>query len=330
MVPDFSSDVGRKKFGFSHEEIDESSAYYEGQFKLYQRCGEGTLHSPETGSKYVGQFQNDQFHGNGDQTWSDGSRYTGQWKNGQKSGVGEYMGSDRLSYVGQWEDGRRHGQGMQEYGNGDRYEGWWFHGLCSGLGTYFFTDGSRYEGAWANGRYDGPGMLYSSDGSRERQWHSSGLLMKREVLPPGLAPKKARRGVITGGSKVLLGQTRDDMHKPTVLPKPQPSKYLIRRETAGRDLSAPPLRPKTAATDVTRLGAASSGAASTLGRAAQGMFDTEDLRPSTARGENVLVNSNFSTGLESTLESAFQSPAKWKGSENMRLAELQLSEGHYC
>jgi len=84
FAPDFSSDVGRKKFGFSHEEIDDSSAYFEGQFKLFQRCGEGTLHSPDTGSKYVGQFQNDQFHGEGDQTWSDGSKYKGQWKTGQK------------------------------------------------------------------------------------------------------------------------------------------------------------------------------------------------------------------------------------------------------
>jgi len=338
VVPDFSSDVGRKKFGFSHEEIDESSAYYEGQFKLYQRCGEGTLHSPETGSKYVGQFQNDQFHGEGDQTWSDGSRYTGQWKSGQKSGVGEYMGSDRLRYVGQWEDGRRHGQGMQEYGNGDRYEGWWFHGLCSGLGTYYFTDGSRYEGAWANGRYDGAGMLYSGDGSRERQWHSSGLLMKREVLPPGVVPKTASRRGFVGG-KVLLGQTRDDMHKPTVLPKPQPSKYLIRRETAGRDLSAPALRPKTAASDATRLmgqtGSSQMTQVSTLGRAAQGMLDSEDGRPSTTRADNVLVNVGRTMGLNGVdPETPLQSPSAKSargGSESAasRLAELQLSEGHY-
>lgn len=245
LVTDFSSDVGRKKFGFSHEEIDDSTAYYEGQFKLYQRCGTGTLHSPETGSKYVGQFLNDQFHGDGDQIWADGSRYKGHWKHGQKHGTAEYVSSDGLRYEGQWEEGRRHGQGTQEYANNDRYEGWWFHGLCSGLGTYYFADGSRYEGAWANGRYDGPGMLYSSDGSRERQWYSGGLLVKREVLPPGAVPKTAsRRGVV--GGKVLLGQLRDEMHKPTVLPKPQASKYLIRRETAGLDLSAPPLKPKTA------------------------------------------------------------------------------------
>jgi len=285
-VPDFSSDVGRIKFGFSHEEIDDSSAYYEGQFKLYQRCGEGTLHSPETGSKYVGQFQADQFHGMGDQTWSDGSRYIGQWKNGQKNGSGVYIGVDRLRYEGQWQDGRRHGQGAQEYCNGDKYKGWWIHGLCSGTGVYHFTDGSRYEGAWSNGRYDGPGMFHSGDGQREKQWHSSGLLMKREVLPAGAAPKTSRRA--SAKAKIVWGQSRDDMHKPTVLPRPQPSKYLIRRETFGMDLSAPMLRPKTASTQA-------QGPDSLMG-----FSPTEDLRPSTAGGDSLLAGEMLRGGTSGT------------------------------
>merc|ERR1719326_1868066 len=117
-------------------------------------------------------------------------------------------------------------------------------------------------------------MLYCTDGYRERQWHSSGLLMKREVLPPSGARKtQSRRANLN--TKVLLGQTRDDMHKPTQLPRPQPSKYLIRRETAGRDLSAPPLRPKTASTQ--------------MARTAESLFTDEDCRPSTARGDSALM-----------------------------------------
>eukprot|EP00929_Paragymnodinium_shiwhaense_P101949 TRINITY_DN6514_c0_g1_i1.p1 TRINITY_DN6514_c0_g1~~TRINITY_DN6514_c0_g1_i1.p1 ORF type:complete len:325 (+),score=57.80 TRINITY_DN6514_c0_g1_i1:120-1094(+) len=245
---DFSSDVGRKRFGFSHEEIDDAFAYYEGQFKLFQRCGHGTLHSPVTGAKYVGQFMGDQFHGKGDQVWPDGSTYSGSWRNGRKHGHGKYTNAEGLTFEGQWEDGRRHGQGVQNYGNNDTYAGWWFHGLCSGLGAYHFADGSRYEGAWAHGRYDGPGMMYGSDGSRERQAYNAGILVKREVLPPGLAPKTGtRRDMLTlSKANVVLGQTRDDMHRPTRLAAPQVSKYLIRRETAGLDLSAPPLKPRTA------------------------------------------------------------------------------------
>eukprot|EP00927_Polykrikos_kofoidii_P066417 TRINITY_DN62012_c0_g1_i1.p1 TRINITY_DN62012_c0_g1~~TRINITY_DN62012_c0_g1_i1.p1 ORF type:complete len:299 (+),score=28.42 TRINITY_DN62012_c0_g1_i1:106-1002(+) len=244
---DFTSDVGRKRFGFSHEEVDEVNAYYEGQFKFYSRCGEGTLHSPETGAKYVGQFLNDQFHGKGDQTWPDGSRYVGEWTRGQKHGHAYYTSAEGLTYIGQWEDGRRHGQGEQTYANKDRYKGWWYHGLCSGVGTYFFADGSRYQGIWANGRYDGSGVLYGADGSRERHSYSNGSLIKREVLPKGSVTKAdGRRDVLTRNAKVVMGQARDEMHRPTVLSKQTASRFLIRRETAGLDLSAPPLKPKTA------------------------------------------------------------------------------------
>lgn len=243
--PEFTSDVGRKRFGFSHEEIDDSTAYYEGQFKLYQRSGDGTLHSPETGAKYVGQFQSDNFHGKGDNVWSDGSRYVGKWMAGQKHGDGTYTSAEGLNYKGQWEDGKRHGQGTQEYANTDSYSGWWYRGLCSGLGTYAFSDGSRYEGAWANGRYDGPGVLYGSNGDRERQWYSGGLLTRREVLPRGEAPTMGSRRALVRG-KVEVAQSRKDMHKPTVLPKPHQSRHLIQRDSHGMDLSAPPLLPKCA------------------------------------------------------------------------------------
>jgi len=242
---EFTSDVGRKKFGFSHEELDGATAYYEGQFKLYQRFGEGTLHNLETGAKYVGQFQNDRCHGYGDQVWSDGSRYRGQWRDGQKHGSGEYISPEELRYAGQWENGRKHGQGKQEYANNDRYSGGWFRGLCSGVGTYHFADGSRYEGVWAQGRYDGQGVLYGSDGSRERQWYTTGVLVRREVLPDGPPPKPGSKRDMIGG-KVVFAQSRLEMQKPAMLPKPQTSVHLIRRETQGRDLSAPPLKPRAA------------------------------------------------------------------------------------
>jgi len=245
LSTDFASDVGRKKFGFGHEELDEATAYYEGQFKLHMRWGEGTLHSPDLGAKYVGQFQNDKFHGDGEQVWADSSRYRGQWRNGQKHGSGEFLSAEQLKYVGQWEGGRRHGQGTQEYANGDSYDGWWFKGMCSGVGTYHFQDGSRYEGAWANGRYDGAGVLSGTDGSKERHLYNNGLLVKREVLPSNsvgrIGTVGSRKNFL--GGQVLFEQTRGEMLKPTTFAKPHVSKYLIRRETDGADLSARALKP---------------------------------------------------------------------------------------
>lgn len=242
---DFTSDVGRKKFGFSHEELEDAGAYYEGQFKLNMRSGQGVMHCVDTGAKYVGQFKEDTFHGTGNNTWSDGSTYVGAWKLGQKHGHGEYESVDGLRYVGQWEGGCRHGQGMQEYANGDVYDGWWFKGMTSGFGTYHFADGSRYEGTWACGRYDGPGVLYTSKGERERQTYVNGLLTKSESLQPGKAPSRAKRsGMVT--AKAISTQARDHMHRPVQLAKPEVSRHLIHRETEHMDLSAPPLKPRTA------------------------------------------------------------------------------------
>jgi len=249
----FISDVGRKKFGFSHEELDNATGWYEGGFKVGLRHGTGVMFNGQTGAKYVGQFQFDKFHGDGDQLWSDGSHYKGQWVSGQKHGVGSFEGADRLTYTGQWEGGRRHGQGTQEYANGDRYQGWWINGLCNGIGKYYFADGSTYEGMWSNGRYDGVGTLIGSDGTRERQTYHMGLLIQREVLSANTNTSRGARFSAIVGSKVLYGQTRDETHKATIMKRPQVSQYLIRRETAGLDLTAPPLLPKTAPAGMSRL-----------------------------------------------------------------------------
>eukprot|EP00440_Ansanella_granifera_P019907 gb/GFBE01021631.1/.p1 GENE.gb/GFBE01021631.1/~~gb/GFBE01021631.1/.p1 ORF type:complete len:335 (+),score=50.33 gb/GFBE01021631.1/:1-1005(+) len=242
-VSDFSSDVGRKKFGFSHEDIDDGSAYYEGQFKLYLRCGQGTLQNNETGAKYVGQFQADKFHGKGDHLWPDGSRYIGDWHSGRKHGEGEYTSADNLKYKGGWNEGRRHGQGCQEYANGDRYEGSWFQGQVSGLGTYHFADGSQYQGAWSQGRYEGIGIMYSASGDRERLTYSHGLLMKREVLPPGPVPEIANRAKPSVYAKILYSQDREALLQPTLILETPRNPFLIKRDVdIMTTLTAPALR----------------------------------------------------------------------------------------
>jgi hypothetical protein len=208
---------------------------------MYQRSGQGILYFPDTGDKYVGQFADDLFHGEGHRTWEDMSEYKGQWTRGQKHGRGGFSSADKLKYLGQWANGLRHGQGMQEYANGDRYEGWWFNGMCSGLGTYYFVDGSKYEGAWANGRYDGPGILAKAEGIRERHVYKHGVLVSRDLLPCG---KDAAIQNVTNrrrAPKVPARQRREMMQRPTLFPKMVPSQYLIKRETFGEDLSSPPL-----------------------------------------------------------------------------------------
>lgn len=231
-VSDFGSDLGRKKFGFSREELETPGAYYEGQFKLYQRSGYGTIYFPNTGERYIGQFSNDVFHGEGFRVWSDGSEYRGRWVNGEKSGNGEYVSPENLRYVGQWEGGRRHGKGTQNYSNGDRYEGGWINGMCAGLGTYYFADGSKYGGAWSRGSYDGSGIYYHADGTKERQVYNRGVLQSRDLLEAGVAKHASEvpEGNVLGGLRSVSKQHRESLVRDRPkFPPLEPSKHLIKR-----------------------------------------------------------------------------------------------------
>mmetsp|Transcript_121030 Transcript_121030/g.302013 ORF Transcript_121030/g.302013 Transcript_121030/m.302013 type:complete len:524 (+) Transcript_121030:1855-3426(+) len=213
--------------------------YYQGEFRKRRRSGHGVLTSPGTGFRYVGSFLWDQFSGEGDATWGDGSRYHGQWRDGQKHGQGEYVSADGLRYVGEWENGQRNGDGTQEFKDGGTYKGKWRRGVCSGKGTYWFSDGSRFEGWWTKGHYNGTGVMYSNDGSRERQSYRSGVLLKYEALPEGFLPNISWRN----DADIHSAQVREDILKPVVLPKLQPSKHAIRRDSlASGNPTAPPLK----------------------------------------------------------------------------------------
>lgn len=229
-------------------EDDENDFIYEGMYKNNQRHGDGMLWNPGNGFRYVGAFEADLFHGHGCGTWQDGSKYTGQWIEGQKEGEGEYISGDGLTYVGEWVGGQRQGIGTQQYEDGGKYHGLWARGLCSGAGTYVFADGSRYVGHWRLGRYNGHGVMHHSDGTMERLEYKNGLLMKREIVRNNALPMVVSRTgdtMVETLGKTTLRQWREDVHQPARLPALKPQR-LITRVSDGIDLSAPPLRPRSA------------------------------------------------------------------------------------
>lgn len=229
-------------------EEEEDGFYYEGMYKNNQRHGEGMLWNPGNGFRYVGAFEADLFNGHGRGTWQDGSTYTGQWLEGQKEGEGEYISGDGLKYVGEWVRGQRQGTGTQQYEDGGKYHGLWARGLCSGAGTYVFANGSRYVGQWRLGRYNGHGVMHHCDGTMERLDYKNGLLMKREVVNNNALPLVVTRTgdtMVETLGKTMLRQQREDIHQPARLPSLGPQR-LINRDAEGMDLSAPPLRPRSA------------------------------------------------------------------------------------
>merc|ERR1719401_2113168 len=90
--------------------------------------------------------------------------------------------------------------------------------------------------------------MHHSDGPMERLDYKNGSLVKREVLSGTALPLVvARNGdvLVKALGKTTLRQKREDIHQPTRLPALGPPQ-LIRRVADDIDLSAPPLRPRSA------------------------------------------------------------------------------------
>ena len=82
-----------------------------------------------SGNQYVGEWKDDQFHGQGTYTW----------------GSGDFYGD---VYVGEFKDGARHGQGTYTFANGDKYVGEFKDNLYHGQGTYTYVEGAKFVGEW--------------------------------------------------------------------------------------------------------------------------------------------------------------------------------------
>ena len=54
---------------------------------------------------FVGERENNRYHGQGTLTFRDGDKYVGEFKHGEKHGQGTYTWSDGSKYVGEYEDG---------------------------------------------------------------------------------------------------------------------------------------------------------------------------------------------------------------------------------
>ena len=104
----------------------ESGVKYVGEFKNGIWNGQGTFTFAD--GKYVGEFKNGELHGQGTLTYTDGSKYVGEWKDNKKHGQGTYTGTDGGNYVGGFKNGRKYGQGTLTYANGTIDKGIWQDG----------------------------------------------------------------------------------------------------------------------------------------------------------------------------------------------------------
>ena len=115
----------------------------------------GRLTCPEHNFKYVGEFKNGKYHGQGFFTYESGQKYIGEYKDGKYHGQGTKTASSGAKYVGEYKDGKRHGQGTLTVPNGEKYVGEWKDDKAHGKGTITTTDGQVIKGIFIDGELVG-------------------------------------------------------------------------------------------------------------------------------------------------------------------------------
>ena len=138
---------------------------YVGEFKNGAYSGQGayTISAPSSGAgyKYVGGFKDNKRNGQGIDTYSEphsraGFTYVGEQKDGNQDGqgTGTYSTPHKFAgykYLGEYRESKRHGQGIAIYANGTKYVGKWEAGKKHGQGKLTEKNGTVKEGLWKEG-----------------------------------------------------------------------------------------------------------------------------------------------------------------------------------
>ena len=122
------------------------------------------------GGTYVGEWLNNDMHGQGRREYGDGTIYVGQWERNEPHGLGMMIWPKedgdvrKQKYVGNFKDGKRHGHGTYYYGSGNEYSGEWRGDDRTGVGTYTFANGHVLTGKVENGEFTGSGIQIWNNG----------------------------------------------------------------------------------------------------------------------------------------------------------------------
>ena len=134
---------------------DESDAGgYDGDMVNGKMHGYGTY--TLDGNKYVGEFKNDNFNGQGTYISSNGDKYVGEWKNDMMHGYGTLTYSDGVKYVGEFQDSNATGgwyywaDGRKKWAYTDSQGNWEFQAEANS-DRHIYNNSSKKETAQGNG-----------------------------------------------------------------------------------------------------------------------------------------------------------------------------------
>eukprot|EP00331_Platyophrya_macrostoma_P016829 CAMPEP_0176466106 /NCGR_PEP_ID=MMETSP0127-20121128/37690_1 /TAXON_ID=938130 /ORGANISM="Platyophrya macrostoma, Strain WH" /LENGTH=328 /DNA_ID=CAMNT_0017859201 /DNA_START=25 /DNA_END=1012 /DNA_ORIENTATION=- len=104
-------------------------------------------------------------NGQMDQDISDGSRYQGEFRENNIDGHGVYEWADGRRFEGEWKDNKMEGRGIFTWPDGREYHGDYVDDKKEGNGTFRWPDGRSYEGQWKNGKQHGEGIERDGKGN---------------------------------------------------------------------------------------------------------------------------------------------------------------------
>ena len=107
----------------------------------------------EGGEKYVGEWKDNEQHGQGTYTWPDGDKYVGEFKDDNFNGQGTFTWSNGDKYVGEFKDGNFNGQGTYTHADGKVGEGTWKDDKLNGQATVTDADGTVKKGIWKDDEF---------------------------------------------------------------------------------------------------------------------------------------------------------------------------------
>ena len=136
-----------------------------GQECISGNCINGQSTITYDGGKYVGEYKDGKWHGQGTLTSANGTKYVGEFKDDAFNGQGTFTYPDGTKYVGEFKDNNYNGQGILTYPDGSEYVGEFKDDAFNGQGTYTYPDGTKYVGEFKDNNYNGQGILTYPDGS---------------------------------------------------------------------------------------------------------------------------------------------------------------------
>lgn len=134
---------------------------------LYE--GEGILYYEDGSVCYSGSFAAGVYEGAGKYTDENGDVYAGTFTGGVITGSGTLTKSGKLYYSGYFADGVISGDGKIYYADGGvKLAGTFADGVVNGSAMEYYEDGTlKYSGMFSAGLYSGEGVLYFESGKKQ-------------------------------------------------------------------------------------------------------------------------------------------------------------------